>query len=175
MINEQDVIKIGKITKSRGIRGEVELLFTDDAFDRGEAEYLICRIEGILIPFFWKEYRFKNDTVAIFCFEDISDEEAAQKIVGTEVFYPLTFFKERTDAPLSWSYFTGFQIIDTKAGYLGTVGSVDESSANILFYIDREDGSEVLIPFHPELLVESREAERTLLVSLPEGLLSLND
>ena len=175
MINEQDVIKIGKITKSRGIHDEVELLFTDDAFDRGEAEYLVCKIDGILVPFFWEEYRFKNDTVAIFSFEGISDEASAQKIVGTEVFYPLSFFIERTSAPVSWSYFTGFRIVDEAAGYLGTVGSVDESSANVLFYIDREDGSELLIPFHPELLVDSSEAERKLVVRLPEGLLSLND
>ena len=71
MICPEDVFYIGRISKFRGIEGEIELLFTDDAFDRGTAEYLIIDMDGILVPFFWEEYRFKNDQTAIIKFEDI--------------------------------------------------------------------------------------------------------
>lgn len=37
MICPEDVFYIGRISKFRGIEGEIELLFTDDAFDRGTA------------------------------------------------------------------------------------------------------------------------------------------
>ncbi|MEG1581106.1 MAG: ribosome maturation factor RimM [Bacteroidaceae bacterium] len=175
MIKQEDVVKIGRITKSRGIQGEVELQFTDDAFDRGEVEYLVCMMDGILVPFFWEEFRYKNEHIAIFKFEDFYNEDDAQKLVGVDVYYPLSYLKERTDRPASWTYFKGFHIIDAEAGDLGVVDSVDESSANILFYIHRADDSELLIPFHPELLVASDEKTRTLTVKLPEGLLTLND
>ena len=82
MIRADEVFYIGKISKYRGVAGEVELSFTDDAFDRGHAEYLVLDIDGILVPFFWESYRFKNDQVAIFKFEDIDSEEAAKRIVG---------------------------------------------------------------------------------------------
>ena len=68
MIRSEEVFYIGKVSKFRGIQGEVEILFTDDAFDRGDAEYLVLEMEGILVPFFWEEYRFKNDKTAIFQF-----------------------------------------------------------------------------------------------------------
>ena len=86
MIRSEEVFYIGKVSKFRGIQGEVEILFTDDAFDRGDAEYLVLEMEGILVPFFWEEYRFKNDKNAIFQFEDIHDEAAARRIVGASVY-----------------------------------------------------------------------------------------
>ena len=57
MIREDEVFHIGYISKFRGIAGEVELAFTDDAFDRGTSEYLVLEADGILVPFFWEEYK----------------------------------------------------------------------------------------------------------------------
>ncbi len=36
MIKPEDVYLIGRLTRTHGIKGEMELQFTDDAFDRGE-------------------------------------------------------------------------------------------------------------------------------------------
>lgn len=42
MIKREDVYKIGVFNKPHGIHGELSFTFTDDIFDRVEAEYLIC-------------------------------------------------------------------------------------------------------------------------------------
>ena len=52
MIRDEEVYQIGVITRTHGIRGEVAMSFTDDVWDRAEADYLVLRIEGILVPFF---------------------------------------------------------------------------------------------------------------------------
>lgn len=66
MIREDEIFTIGHVTKVRGLQGEVEIRFTDDVFDRGEAEYLVLEMDGIPVPYFWEEYRFKNEATAIF-------------------------------------------------------------------------------------------------------------
>ena len=71
MIKKEDVYKIGVLTKPHGIKGEVSFSFTDDVFDRVECDYLICLMDGILVPFFIEEYRFKNDSVALVKFDGI--------------------------------------------------------------------------------------------------------
>ena len=53
MIKESEVYKIGSITRTHGVRGEVALSFTDDVWDRADADYLVLRIDGILVPFFY--------------------------------------------------------------------------------------------------------------------------
>ena len=71
MIRKEDVLQIGYISKYRGISGEVEITFTDSVFDEGESEYLVFQLDGLFVPFFWEEYRFKNNDTAILKFEAI--------------------------------------------------------------------------------------------------------
>lgn len=176
MIREEDVFYIGKISKVRGLCGEVELLFTDDAFDRGTAEYLLLEMEGLPVPFFWTEYRFKNDKTAIFQFEDVDSEEAARRLVGAKVFYPKAELPEdEEDTGLSsWQALTGFTLYDRNGRTVGVVESIDESSANILLTVRSEDGEECYLPLHEDFLLELRRRERALVMDYPEELLTLN-
>ena len=52
MIRDDEVYKIGRVGKTHGIHGELQVQIDDDVFDRVNAEYLILRIDGILVPFF---------------------------------------------------------------------------------------------------------------------------
>lgn len=175
MIRPDEVFYIGRITKYRGISGEVEISFTDDAFDRGSAEYLVFEVDGIFVPFFWEEYKFKNDQTAIFKFEDIDNEEAAKKIVGLKVYYPYCFLDENdSDELSSIRAVTGFHIAEEKYGDIGVVTHVDDSSANVLFTIETNDGEEIIIPFHNDFLVDFDLKKRCMTLALPEGLLDLN-
>ena len=49
MIRKEEVYKIGIFNKPHGIHGELSFTFTDDIFDRVEAEYLICLLDGIAL------------------------------------------------------------------------------------------------------------------------------
>ena len=71
MITDHDVYKIGSLTRTHGVRGEVAFQFTDDVWDRVEADYLFLRLDGLLVPFFLEEWRFRSDDVALLKFEDI--------------------------------------------------------------------------------------------------------
>ena len=65
MIRAEEVYKIGMFNKPHGISGELQFTFTDDIFDRVEAEYVVCPMDGILVPFFIEAYRFRSDTTAL--------------------------------------------------------------------------------------------------------------
>ena len=60
MIKESEVYKIGSITRTHGVRGEVSFTFTDDVWDRADADYLILCIDGILVPFFMEGKYFRK-------------------------------------------------------------------------------------------------------------------
>lgn len=178
MIRHEEVFRIGYITRHRGLRGEVEMSFTDDCFDTGTAEYLVLDIDGILVPFFWEEYRFKNNDTAILKFEGIDNEEKARPLAGCAVFYPKKHLaaQEGADSATLSSYkaLTGFHIFDAEGQPLGTVAAVDDSSQNILLTLLRPNGSEAIIPFHNDFLLNFSLNERTLTLNLPDGVLTLN-
>ena len=180
MIRPEEVFRIGHITRHRGLRGEVEMSFTDDSFDTGSADYLVLDMDGILVPFFWEEYKFKNRDTVILKFDGIDTEAQARLLTGHAVFYPKRHLPpspegEDTATLSSYKALTGFSISDPQGHHLGTVEAVDDSSQNILLTIKRPDGSMTLIPFHNDFLLHFDLRERTLQLDLPEGLLSLNE
>ena len=63
MINPEDVFKIGQFAKPHGIKGEITLLIdydVSDMWDEPEEEpFIICDMDGILVPFFIEDYRYK--------------------------------------------------------------------------------------------------------------------
>lgn len=175
MIRPEEVFGIGYISKFRGIGGEVEMPFTDDAFDRGTAECFVLDMDGILVPFFWEEYRFKNADTAIVKFEGIDNETDARRLVGRKVYYLRSKQGEPAGEVHSWKAFTGYTIVTPAGQTLGVVEGVDDSSANIIFYLQTPDGKEVIIPFHDDFLVDYSLTERIICLELPDGLLGLNE
>lgn len=170
MIREEEVIYIGRITRYRGIIGEVELQFTNDAFDRGEAEYLVLNRDGILVPYFWEEYRFKNDSTVILKLMNIDTEAAAKRLVGAEVFYPAAAIcEEDADTLPSLKALVGFEVSDQQGRSLGRITDVDDSSVNILLLLS----SGHLIPYHDDFLLHYDLQKKVLQLNLPEGILDL--
>lgn len=162
-MNIKDYYKIGKIGRPHGINGEVQMFFSDDVFDKTESEYLMLLIDGLLVPFFMEEYRFKSDETALVKFEDVNSKEQAQTITNCEVYFPR---QDAEDADhYSWDMLVGYSIITGKKN-IGKIDSVDTSTENYLFEI-----GDVLIPVADEWIEDIDHKNRTIKMNLPEGLL----
>lgn len=174
MIKESEVFKIGKLVKPHGIKGEIAFAFDNDVFDRVDTPYLICKIDGIFVPFFVKEYRFKGGETALITFEDIDNEKKAQWFSGLDVYFPRSSYEEDNndnDLEYSWNFFLGFTVIDKNAGNIGLIEAIDESTINILFLvIDGE--TEHMIPATEDFITDIDAKEKILHMHLPEGLLN---
>ena len=166
MIKESEVYKIGKIGKPHGVKGEVTLRFTDDVFDRVDADCLILSTDGILVPFFMEEYRFRSDEAALVKFCDIDTVERASELTGCDVFF-LRSLAPADDGCLTWSQIVGYTIVETRADkVIGTIASVDESTVNVL--LETADG--ILIPAADEFIDDIDHESQKLFMTLPEGL-----
>ena len=169
MIKQEEVYKIGRLGKAHGIRGEVSFLFDDDVFDRVDADYLILDIDGILVPFFLEEYRFKSEANALVKFDGIDTLERAKELTGCEVYFPRELTDEDSEH-ISWAEIVGYQLIDAETGSVaGTIASVDNSTLNTLFEL--EDGR--LIPASEELITHIDTKKHQIEIKLPEGILEL--
>ena len=168
MIRYEEVYKIGRLGKSHGIKGEVSFQFDDDIFDRVDADYLVLEIDGILVPFFMEEYRFRSDSLALVKFCDIDTQERAAELTGCDVYFPRDLADE-DDTPTLASL-VGFDLIEASNNKkVGTIASIDDSTANILFEL--EDGQ--LIPATDDLITDINTKDRTIKMKIPEGLLEL--
>ena len=174
MIKQEDVYRIGRLGKPHGVRGELSFQFDDDIFDRVDADYLIVGIDGILVPFFIEEYRFRSDSTAIIKLEDVDTEQQARRLTNTEVYFPISHAEDIEPSTLSRNFFEGFRVEETHHGAIGTITDIDSSTINTLFVIDN-GGRELLVPAHEEFIRGIDTEHRVITMSLPEGLLDLTD
>lgn len=173
MISYDDVYKIGTITKTHALKGEVVFNFTDDIFDTTDSDYLIIAVDGILVPFFISEYRFRSDTSALVKFDDIDNADAAQIIIGCDVYFEKAKAQAANEETMSLSYFVGFRMEDEQGNAIGTITDIDDNTENWLFVIQKTDGREALIPAHEQFITHIDHEARVLTMDLPEGLLDL--
>lgn len=172
MIKKEDVYQIGKLTKAHGLKGEMNFQFTDDIWDQIESDYLICEVDGILVPFFLEEYRFRSESTALVKFEDLDSADAVQFLVNSEVFFEKKFQQELDEDEVSLNYFIGFRMVEGDEE-IGTIVAIDDNTENWLFIVERPNGEEVMIPAHEEFIAEIKQEEKTMVMDLPLGLLDL--
>lgn len=175
MIKEEEVYRIGRIGKPHGVKGEVSLAFSDDVFDRVGADYLVLMVDGILVPFFIDEYRFKGSETALVKFSGIDTKERAQELTGSDVYFPKKL-SDRGDNDLTWDELAGFKVVNAADGDspVGTVKYVDDATENVLLCVCRPGGGELLLPAADELILAVDAKGRTIRANLPEGLLDLD-
>ena len=172
MIKAEDVYRIGIINKPHGVHGELLFTFDDDIFDQVDADYIVCLMDGILVPFFFESYRFRSDSTALIKLEGIDTEQQARRMTNVEVYFPKEHTEALEDDELTWQFFVGFTIIDEKKGKIGKVTDVDNSTINTLFVVDHM-GTEVLIPAQEDFIVDLDRETKVIKMSLPNGILEL--
>jgi 16S rRNA processing protein RimM len=168
MIKKEDCYKIGRLGKAHGVKGEVTFQMTDDVFDRVDADYLILEVDGILVPFFMEEYRFRSDSVVLVKFCDIDTQERASELTNCDVWFPRSLTPDEEEPTLAG--LVGFNIIEAGDNtVVGRIAAIDDSTANLLFEL--ENGT--LIPANDNLIQDINTREKQIIMNIPEGLLNI--
>ena len=163
MITNEQVISIGRLTRTHGKRGELQCLMSNDYWDNADATFIILKLDNILVPFRVLDWRGKGCESLIFQLDHINDEQAAQQLIGTEAFMLISDINQEDEIMPTWQSLVGFKVIDTDQGELGIVDIVDETTINTL--ITLSDGR--LIPIHEDFIIDINAEDKLLTICLP--------
>ena len=171
MIKREDLVKIGLFGKPHGVKGEIQLTFTNDSFDESECPFLFCELDGIFVPFRIEVCRFISGSFAYIHLKTIDSDKKARLLTNKDAFFPKQYLKEACeDENFTWDYFIGFTLIDERLGEIGQITRIDDSTFNTLFIIEKKEDEDLLIPAVDELITHIDEEQKKLFVKLPEGL-----
>ncbi|MCL1942226.1 MAG: ribosome maturation factor RimM [Candidatus Azobacteroides sp.] len=173
MIELSNLTAIGKLIKTHGIKGEMSMQLYKPV-DLSSIPYMVCEIDGILVPFFIEEVRSKTGSTVLIKFENIHSDMEAKELTGADVFVFRSMIDEGTGDELIWESFVGFTLRDEKSGMSGKIIEVEDSTSNVLFCVSDEAGKELLIPANEDLIVEIDPEKKVIRVDIPEGLMDLN-
>lgn len=163
MITLEQVISIGRITRTHGKRGEVQCQTNNEYWDNADATFLILCIDNILVPFRVLDWRGKGSDSLIFQLDGITDEQATQQIIGCQAYMLASDMSEEDELMPTWQSLVGYQVQDTDQGLLGVVADVDETTINTLITLDNGK----LMPIHEDFIIDIKAEERQLIICLP--------
>ena len=163
MITDQQVISIGRITRTHGKRGEIQCLTSNEYWENADATFLILSIDNILVPFRVLDWRGKGSDSLIFQLDRINDEQMAQQFVGCQAYMLATDLSEDDELLPTWQSITGYRVLDTDQGELGTIIHVDETTINTLITLDNDQ----LIPLHEDFIINIEPDKQLLTICLP--------
>jgi 16S rRNA processing protein RimM len=172
-MRKEDCFYLGKIAKKFSFKGEVlAYLDTDEPelYENLESVFVECNKH--LVPFFIETASLhKNDFLRI-RFEDVSTEEEAEAILGNDLYLPLSMLPKLSGNKFYFHEVIGFEVEDQRLGVVGTIQSINDSTAQPLFEV-LHDGVEILIPMIDHFLVTIDRDNKKVVMNLPEGLIEM--
>jgi 16S rRNA processing protein RimM len=172
-MRKEDCFYLGKIAKKFSFKGEVlAYLDTDEPelYENLESVFVECNKH--LVPFFIENSNLhKNDFLRV-RFEDVTNEEEADALLGNAVYLPLKMLPKLTGNKFYYHEVIGFEVEDQRLGIVGQIQSINDSSAQPLFEVLNGE-VEILIPMIDLFLVKIDRENKKVIMNLPEGLIEM--
>ena len=163
----------GEFNKPHGIKGEISASF-DPRVDVGALKCVVAEVNGLFVPFFIDAIRSRGADAVLLTIDGITDENEA-KLLSRKPLYLLNgdagLAADDEDDGFYAEDLVGFSALDEDGAVIGKIAGVDSTTANVLFVIDRPDGSEALVPVADEFIDGIDPESATITLRLPDGLL----
>lgn len=172
-MQKEECFYLGKIVRKLSFKGEVLIkLDTDEPEMYTKMESVFVDYGNTLIPFFIEQSALHKSSLLRVKFEDVDNEAKADEIIGLDVYLPLTLLPKLDDGQFYFHEVIGFSVKDVHYGDIGIIKSVNDSAAQALFEIEKDD-RQILIPITDDFIEKVDKKNKLLLLKTPEGLIDL--
>ena len=167
----EDFLKVGVITTTHGVRGEVKVYPTTDEPER------FLELDHVLLDT-GKEFRdleiknvrfFKN--LVILKFKGIDNINDIEKYKGHDLWIPREEGQELDEDEYYIADLLGLRVILDDGTEFGTLKNVMETGANDVYIIDTKVHGEVLVPAIRECIQDIDLEKNTMTIHLMKGLI----
>ena len=167
----EDLLKVGVITTTHGVRGEVKVYPTTDEPERFlDLEYVLLDTGKELRRLDIKNVRFFKNLV-ILKFDGIDNINDIEKYKGRDLWIPREEAQELDEDEYYIADLLGMKVLLEDGSEFGTLKNVMETGANDVYIVDSVEHGEVLLPEIKECILDVDIETNTMTVHLMKGLL----
>lgn len=164
---QMEQIKIGKVTGTVGIRGEIKIFHDADEPDA------LRRIETLIIDKI--EYTINNirykKKIPVIKLHGVDDIDKAETLIKKEIFIDAASLPDLSDGSYYIKDLKGLDVVLAEDGTaVGILNDVIPGSAQDLYEVTTTDGKTMLIPAITDFIREISIEDRQIKVELPDGI-----
>jgi 16S rRNA processing protein RimM len=171
-MNIADSFYIGYITKTRGLKGELQVFFEYADPQELDLNTVFAEINGKLIPYFTASSKLQANQTGYFFFEDIDTIEKAEKLIRKKLYLPNNKMPVRDEEEFLITDLKGFIAHDEAFGELGEIIEIHEYPQQYVAVVPYKF-REIMFPLNDEFITEIDEEGGNVYLKLPSGLIDV--
>ncbi|MBP3901473.1 MAG: 16S rRNA processing protein RimM [Blautia sp.] len=166
----EDFLKVGTITTTHGVRGEVKVYPTTDDPERFlDLKRVLVDTGKEMVPLTIKGVKFFKNLV-ILKFTEIDNINDVINYKGMDLLIPREEGVELDEDEYYIADLIGMEVYLEDGTRYGTLKDVMETGANDVYIVKKESGGEILLPAIHECILDVNPEEGKMTVHLMKGL-----
>ena len=167
----EDLLKVGVITTTHGVRVEVKVYPTTDEPERFlELDYVLLDTGRELRKLEIKNVKFFKNLV-ILKFKGVDNINDIEKYKGRDLWIPREEGQELEEDEYYIADLLGMSVVLEDGQEFGTLKDVMETGANDVYIIDSAEHGEVLLPAIKECILDVDLEKNVMTIHLMKGLI----
>ena len=167
----EDLLKVGVITTTHGVRGEVKVYPTTDEPERFlELDYVLLDTGRELRKLEIKNVKFFKNLV-ILKFKGVDNINDIEKYKGRDLWIPRKEGQELEEDEYYIADLLGMSVVLEDGQEFGTLKDVMETGANDVYIIDSAEHGEVLLPAIKECILDVDLEKNVMTIHLMKWLI----
>ena len=166
----EDFLKVGTITTTHGVRGEVKVYPTTDDPERFlDLKRVLVDTGKEMVPLTIKGVKFFKNLV-ILKFSEIDNINDVISYKGMDLLIPREEGVELDEDEYYIADLIGMEVYLEDGALYGTLKDVMETGANDVYIVKKKGGGEILLPAIHECILDVNPEEGKMTVHLMKGL-----
>ncbi|MBL56906.1 MAG: 16S rRNA processing protein RimM [Flavobacteriales bacterium] len=171
----EDCFYFGKIGKSKGFKGEVNIIIDKDSpILPQDLDGVYIEIGNKLIFYPLERFKITIKNNGLGKFEGINSDNDVERIKNRAIYLSKTNLPPLQKNDFFLHDLEGTKLIDSIRGEIGRITEVNTQTEQTLLFVNYE-GKEIIIPFAEDFIMDINHSSKTITLNLPEGLIHLND
>jgi len=141
----EDCFRIGTVTKTRGLKGELQAFIDYADPDKLIFDALFIQSGGKLIPYFVESFKMPQKNIAFIYLEDIDHIDKATPLAKKDIYLPNKLKPVKNENDFTLRDLMGFTAIDADEGRLGVIIELQDLPQQLIATVVYKD-REVLFP-----------------------------
>lgn len=166
----KDILEIGQIVNTRGLRGEVKVnSFSQDSKRFEKLDVIYIKENNELKSYKIEKVTYNKNQV-ILKLENINHIDYAEKLRNKYIYVKKSQLEDLPEGVYYISDLIGLDVYDEKSNYLGKVDDIFSTKSNDVYVIKNELGVTKLLPGTDEVIKNIDLDNKKIVVNLIKGL-----
>ena len=164
-----NLLEVGKIINTHGLRGEVKVVtWTDSPEVFEELKFVIAKMRGEETRLDIKNVKYQKNNIIV-AFSQLTAIEEAEKLKNAVLLVPREELGELPEGVYYIADLIGCEVFD-KNGKIGDLADVFGTGSNDVYDIKREGKKNLLVPIIDGVLQSVDIDNKKIIIEIPKGL-----